>query len=516
MNVKFKMILGFSGISIMIFLWFVLVVGELQKMPTDYKIVLEQEGQDRILTTIEGELSNPYLLREVFTQKVVNVEGNVLEIYSNIMGTDSATGEIIFDSTVSYFVDRNTRKHVKELEGYFSFPTNVKKQNYELFHPIVLGPATFVFEGVEIINDLEVYIFSCETMNNDISSAYPNLVPKKIMYDGKCRTAIEPVTGSPVSFELDWDVHFVEDGVRSGQVNLGGKKSTEFSELVLTENVKTLKHIYYLYTTIIPLLIGAVSSATLVGIIILIEKTKSDILNQQKTIKLEKNVALEKTKRLSAIGNLSSRLAHDLRNPLSVISNDFFMMKIKHPELDKASVERIERGIDRIDHQVRSVLNFIKLNPSQLKNYSASKLLKSVLGSMSIQKDIIVNLPDNDSQIFCDREQCEILFYNLIFNAVQELEKKGGTISIRIIEQDDSIIMEFEDSGLGMPKANLAEIFEPLFTTKQRGTGLGLASCKSIIEQFGGKISVKTNPTIFTLVFKRKMKTVKNYSGKKN
>ncbi len=75
--------------------------------------------------------------------------------------------------------------------------------------------------------------------------------------------------------------------------------------------------------------------------------------------------------------------------------------------------------------------------------------------------------------------------------------------------------MEFEDSGLGIPRENLDKVFEPLFTTKQRGTGLGLASCKNIVEQFGGKISVKTNPTIFTLVFQRKKKTVKNYSGKK-
>ena len=240
----------------------------------------------------------------------------------------------------------------------------------------------------------------------------------------------------------------------------------------------------------------------------------------QEKIELERKLAASeekiKNERLTAIGNLSLRLAHDLRNPLAVISTDFSIMKKKHPELDKDSVERIERGIGRIDHQVQSVLNFIKLKPSRLKNHSALELLKDVLGSMSIQKDIKVNLPDNNSQIFCDKEQCEILFYNLIFNAVQELEKKGGTISIRIKEQDNSIIMEFEDSGLGIPRANLDKVFEPLFTTKQRGTGLGLASCKNIIEQFGGKISVKTNPTIFTLVFQRKMKTVKNYSGKKN
>lgn len=247
-----------------------------------------------------------------------------------------------------------------------------------------------------------------------------------------------------------------------------------------------------------------------------LEKSFHDMaISIQEKIELEKKLSASeekvKNERLTAIGNLSSRLAHDLRNPLSVISNDFSIMKRKHPELDKDSVERIERGIDRIDHQVQSVLNFIKLKPSRLKNYSALELLKAVLGSMSIKKDIKINLPDNNSQILCDKEQCEILFYNIIFNAVQELEKKGGTISIRIIEQDDFIIIEFEDSGEGIPKENLDQIFDPLFTTKQSGTGLGLSSCKNIMEQFRGKISVELNPTIFTLVFPRKIKTKQNY-----
>jgi len=513
MNIKLKLILGISGIFITIFLWSVFVVGELHKMPTDYEIILEQEGNDRVLNTIGGELSDPFQLREIFRVKVVNVEGSVLEIYSTVVGKDSATGEIIFDSTVTYFVDRDTRKHVKEVEGYFSFPQNVKKQNYELFHSIVLGPATFVFERVETINDLEVYIFSCESLGNDVSYAYQKFEPKKIMYDGRCRTAIEPVTGSTISFELDWDNYFVEDGVRGDQVEFGDKKSTEYSQFDLIEHAKTLKQVYFLYETIIPVLIGGILSSIFIGIIILNEKIKSDFLNRQKTTKLEKDVM---TERLTAIGNLASRLAHDLRNPLSVISNDFSIMKRKHPELDKDSVRRIERGIDRIDHQVQSVMDFIKLKPSRLENHSALEILESVLDTLSIQKNIKVNLTDNNSQIFCDKEQCEILFYNLIFNAVQELEEKGGTISIRIIEQDNSIIIEFEDSGLGIPKENLEKIFDPLFTTKQRGTGLGLASCKNIMEQFGGKISVKTNPTTFTLVFQRKMKTVKNYSGKKN
>lgn len=76
---------------------------------------------------------------------------------------------------------------------------------------------------------------------------------------------------------------------------------------------------------------------------------------------------------------------------------------------------------------------------------------------------------------------------------------EGGKIEIKIDEKNDMIILQFVDSGEGIPDDNLDKVFEPLFTTKQRGTSLGLASCKNIIEQHQGEISVKNNPTTFTI-----------------
>jgi signal transduction histidine kinase len=72
-----------------------------------------------------------------------------------------------------------------------------------------------------------------------------------------------------------------------------------------------------------------------------------------------------------------------------------------------------------------------------------------------------------------------------------------GKIRIRIIKQGDWLVIEVEDDGLGIPNDILPKIFEPLFTTKQSGTGLGLSSCKNIIEQHGGTITVRNKPTTF-------------------
>ena len=92
------------------------------------------------------------------------------------------------------------------------------------------------------------------------------------------------------------------------------------------------------------------------------------------------------------------------------------------------------------------------------------------------------------------------VFINWILrlNSIQAMYE-GGTIEIKIDEKDNMIILEFTDSGEGIPDGDLKKVFEPLFTTKQKGTGLGLASCKNIIEQHQGKISVKNDPTTFTI-----------------
>ena len=103
-----------------------------------------------------------------------------------------------------------------------------------------------------------------------------------------------------------------------------------------------------------------------------------------------------------------------------------------------------------------------------------------------------------DNEIKCDFELMKVVLINLFINAIQATDE-NGKIKITSESRDNSIMIQVEDNGPGIPEDKLGKIFEPLFTTKQEGTGLGLASCKSIIEQHGGKISVKNNPTRFII-----------------
>ena len=107
-----------------------------------------------------------------------------------------------------------------------------------------------------------------------------------------------------------------------------------------------------------------------------------------------------------------------------------------------------------------------------------------------------VNIEQIDVRVNCDYRKIEAVFSNLMLNSIQAMGNIGE-VNIRIIENPGDVLIAIEDSGPGVPPDKINEIFDPLFTTKQLGTGLGLSICKNIVEQHGGNITVKNNPTTF-------------------
>lgn len=207
----------------------------------------------------------------------------------------------------------------------------------------------------------------------------------------------------------------------------------------------------------------------------------------------EQQGQIAKTERLSAIGELAARLAHDLRNPLSVIRNSLFLIRHKYglnPETGK-DFDRIDRSIFRMSHQLENVMDFVTTRELQIDTKSLNGILRNAIEKSSIPESIKINLPTSDIMIDCDSEKLEVVFENILVNARQAM-KDSGIITTRINEEGKFVRIEIEDSGSGIPSDVLPKIFEPLFTTKQEGTGLGLPSCKNIIEQHNGTIEVKT------------------------
>jgi signal transduction histidine kinase len=234
---------------------------------------------------------------------------------------------------------------------------------------------------------------------------------------------------------------------------------------------------------------------------------------------LEKlNREIVTSERLSSIGSLASRLAHDLRNPLSVIKNSMEILKYRlNDNMDEKinhQFAMVGRAISRMNHQIEDVLDFVNIADLKMQSISLITVLESAILSTDVPKTVDIKMPNKSSTIMCDPYRLEVVFSNLIKNASQAMEGKGK-ITLRIIENKNDVVVEVEDSGPGISQENMNRIFEPLFTTKQTGTGLGLASCNSIVAKHGGVLSVRNNPTVFMVKLQKVPKKSKINSEKK-
>ena len=213
----------------------------------------------------------------------------------------------------------------------------------------------------------------------------------------------------------------------------------------------------------------------------------------------EKTDELLKSEKLAIIGELASRMAHDLRNPLSTIKNVIEIMESKPKLKIEEKLQyygKLRRAMNRMSHQVDDVLDFVRASDLKLQRYSILDLIISARDNITIPNDVKIIVEEIDAKLNCDYRKIEAVFSNLMLNAVQAIGNKGE-VNVRIMENSADIVVIVEDTGPGVPKELMNQIFDPLFTTKQLGTGLGLSICKNIVEQHGGNISLKNDPTTF-------------------
>ncbi len=225
-----------------------------------------------------------------------------------------------------------------------------------------------------------------------------------------------------------------------------------------------------------------------------------------KNIQLTKNMLRQE--KIAVIGELASRFSHDIRNPLSNIQMAVDMLQknkdLVSTSLDKDKFQIIKKNLDRIAHQVDDVLDFVRIPPLEKKEINLLSCISDSISMMDVPKNIKINLPKEGVSLYGDPYHLQIVCKNLFLNAIQAIDNQEGSITIRFKEEPKHNVIEFEDSGPGFPESQISEIFEPLITTKQEGTGLGLVSCKNIIENHGGIITAKNNPTTFTIRFPKK------------
>ncbi len=211
---------------------------------------------------------------------------------------------------------------------------------------------------------------------------------------------------------------------------------------------------------------------------------------------------LVRSEKLAAIGQLAGGVGHELRNPLGAIKNAVYYIKGKVANSELAQKEpRVMQFLDIVDGEVNSstkiisdLLTFSRVGKPAVSPARIEKVIDDVVShyaipeNIELTKKVAAGLPE----IEIDTDQIRQVLVNLITNAVQAMPE-GGKLAIAARQKDSFMEVEVADTGCGIPEEVRGKLFEPLYTTKAKGIGLGLAVCKSIVDRHGGHIEVESS-----------------------
>jgi two-component system, NtrC family, sensor histidine kinase HydH len=201
--------------------------------------------------------------------------------------------------------------------------------------------------------------------------------------------------------------------------------------------------------------------------------------------------------RLSAIGQLSAGLAHEIRNPLASIDGAAEVMEAgAEGEVRHEALGIIRKECARLNRLLTGLLDFARPRQPELREVDVARVLNSVLElvrhsagkSTNFRGEIAGGLPP----LRCDEEQLAQVVLNLALNAAQA-SPPGGEVTVGARARDAGVLIQVTDQGTGIPPEHLDRIFDPFFTTKSQGTGLGLAVVHQIVTQHGGTVTAERN-----------------------
>jgi NO-binding membrane sensor protein with MHYT domain/nitrogen-specific signal transduction histidine kinase len=217
---------------------------------------------------------------------------------------------------------------------------------------------------------------------------------------------------------------------------------------------------------------------------------------------------LLREERLTALGQLMASMAHELRNPLSAISNTLYTIKeaVANSDLDLARpIGRMERSIGRCERIIGDLLNYSRLRELRRKSWPLDSWLGALLDRQKLPEGVTLSRRFEAPGIHLsfDDEMMRQAVANLLENAIHavvEPDIAQRLIAVATHAVGDGFEIAIEDTGTGMPSEVLAKVFEPLFSTKAFGAGLGLPMVKQIVEQHGGTVEIASEPGRYTRV----------------
>lgn len=235
------------------------------------------------------------------------------------------------------------------------------------------------------------------------------------------------------------------------------------------------------------------------------------IIHDNTSRKKAEKTALQAEK-LAATGRLVRTLAHEVRNPLNNINLSIEQLMQQMNDADsKLYLEIVQRNGKRIGDLITELLNSSRLSSQiTLEKKSLQSVMDNAISAaidrMTLKGiELVVSYPNQPLYALLDEDKIKLAFLNIIINAIEAMDEGAGKLTIKISPDDTENFVEITDNGCGISEENLQRLFEPYFTSKRNGMGLGLASTLNIIQSHNAHIDVKSEPgegTTFTIGFK--------------
>lgn len=223
---------------------------------------------------------------------------------------------------------------------------------------------------------------------------------------------------------------------------------------------------------------------------------------------------LIKAERLATIGEFAARIAHEIKNPLSGISVALELLKSKSKDGDQEqSISEVLNEVKRLDNILKDLLQlsipkemeYRKVDPNDIVERSVL-LVKPRADEMGVEINMELNC---DEAFNLDYEKCQQVMMNLLINGIDAVDSNGGRVTVETNIVDESLHIRVSDTGRGIPRAVINKIFDPFYSGKKNGTGLGLPISKKIVEAHNGRIEVFSEEgkgTTFTVIIPMSLK----------
>jgi signal transduction histidine kinase len=223
----------------------------------------------------------------------------------------------------------------------------------------------------------------------------------------------------------------------------------------------------------------------------------------------EYNARTQRNERLATIGQVAGGVAHELRNPLNVVKTSvYYLLNARNPTPEKKTehLQRIEKHVVLADGVITALSNFAKMPVPSQTPFPLERCLREALETNPLPANVELTLdcPPELPAVLADIDQVRIVFANLIRNA-REAMAQGGRLTITSRRADAQLVVDVHDNGVGIEPERLSRVMEPLYSTKAKGLGLGLAIARAILEKNYGTLRVTSTPgrgSTFTVLLK--------------